>query len=117
MWILRNHDLMQTQENLCFLLRIKNAVYFYFMCIGILHIGIVCVVVCVCVYIYIYIYVYAHIHTDPCKGVRSSGTGVASRCELPCGCWELKLGPLEEKPMLLTPEPSLLVPLRNMIKV
>ena len=107
MWILRNHDLMQTQENLCFLLRIKNAVYFYFMCIGILHIGIVCVVVCV----------YAHIHTDPCKGVRSSGTGVASRCELPCGCWELKLGPLEEKPMLLTPEPSLLVPLRNMIKV
>ena len=36
MWILRNHDLMQTQENLCFLLRIKNAVYFYFMCIGIL---------------------------------------------------------------------------------
>jgi hypothetical protein len=28
-------------------------------------------------------------------------------CELPCGCWELNSGPLEEQPMLLTTEPSL----------
>ena len=29
------------------------------------------------------------------------------QCELPLGCWELNSGPLEEHPMLLTPEPSL----------
>ena len=28
-------------------------------------------------------------------------------CELPRGCWELNLGPLEEQSVLLTPEPSL----------
>ena len=28
-------------------------------------------------------------------------------CELPCGCWELNLDPLEEQPVLLTTEPSL----------
>ena len=27
--------------------------------------------------------------------------------ELPCGCWELNSGPLEEQPVLLTTEPSL----------
>jgi hypothetical protein len=32
-----------------------------------------------------------------CEGVRSSGTGVTDRCELPCGCWELNLGPLKEQ--------------------
>jgi hypothetical protein len=26
---------------------------------------------------------------------------------LPCGCWELNLGPLEEQSVLLTSEPSL----------
>ena len=30
--------------------------------------------------------------------------------ELPCGCWELNLGPLEEQPVLLTTEPSLQSP-------
>jgi hypothetical protein len=28
-------------------------------------------------------------------------------CELPCGCWELNSGPLEEQSVLLTTEPSL----------
>ena len=28
-------------------------------------------------------------------------------CEPGCGCWELKLGPLEEQSVLLTAEPSL----------
>jgi hypothetical protein len=28
-------------------------------------------------------------------------------CELPCGCWELNPGPLEEQPVLLSSEPSL----------
>ena len=27
-------------------------------------------------------------------------TGVTGDGELPCGCWELNLGPLEEQPML-----------------
>ncbi|ERE77141.1 E3 ubiquitin-protein ligase [Cricetulus griseus] len=34
-----------------------------------------------------------------CKGVRSPGTGVTDSCELPCGCWELNRGPLEELPV------------------
>lgn len=28
-------------------------------------------------------------------------------CEPPCGCWKRNLGPLKEKHVLLTPEPSL----------
>ena len=28
-------------------------------------------------------------------------------CELPCSCWELNSGFLEEQPVLLTPKPSL----------
>ena len=28
-------------------------------------------------------------------------------CELPCGCWDLNSGPLEEQSVLLTAEPSL----------
>ena len=39
--------------------------------------------------------------------VSDPGTGVTSTCELPCGCWELNPGPLEEQPVLLTAEPSL----------
>ena len=36
------------------------------------------------------------------EGVESSGTRVIDSCGLPCGCWELNLGPLEEQPVLLT---------------
>lgn len=36
-----------------------------------------------------------------------SRTGVTQSSELPCGCWELNLGPREEQPVLLTSEPSL----------
>jgi hypothetical protein len=36
------------------------------------------------------------------EGIRSPGTGVRGGCELPCGCWELNSGPLEEYPVLLT---------------
>ena len=42
-----------------------------------------------------------------CKIVRSSESRVTDSCELPCGCQELYLGPLEEQPVLLTTEPSL----------
>ncbi|ERE74288.1 E3 ubiquitin-protein ligase [Cricetulus griseus] len=41
------------------------------------------------------------------EAVGSSGTGVTDSCELPCGCWELNPGPLEEEPGLLTTEPYL----------
>jgi hypothetical protein len=41
------------------------------------------------------------------EGVGFHGIGVADSCELPCGCWELNLGPLEEQPVFLTSEPSL----------
>jgi hypothetical protein len=62
-------------------------------------------------FVYLFIYTFCALvfclHVCLCKGVRSSGTGVTDRCELPCGCWELNLGPLEEQPVLLTAEPSL----------
>lgn len=38
---------------------------------------------------------------------RYSGTGVTEGCELPCGCWKLNLGRLEEHPVLLRAEPPL----------
>ena len=34
-------------------------------------------------------------------------TAVTDTCELPCGCWELSPGPLDQQPVLLTTEPSL----------
>lgn len=36
----------------------------------------------------------------------SDDPGITDSCELPCGCWESNLGPLEEQSMLLTTEPS-----------
>ena len=42
-----------------------------------------------------------------CEGVGSPGTGATDNCELPCGYWELNLGPLEEQPVLLTAKLSL----------
>jgi hypothetical protein len=48
-----------------------------------------------------------------CEDVRSPGTGVVDSCELPCGCWKLNLGPLEEQPMLLTAE----LPLQSLVVV
>jgi hypothetical protein len=47
------------------------------------------------------------LHVHLFEGARSPGTEVTDSCELPCGCWELNLGPLEEQPVLLTMEPSL----------
>ena len=37
--------------------------------------------------------------------VRFPGTEVTDGCELQCGCWELKLGPLEEQ-HFTEPSPS-----------
>ena len=41
------------------------------------------------------------------EGVGSPGTRVTDSCKLPCGCWELNTGPLEEQPALLNAEPFL----------
>ena len=43
----------------------------------------------------------------PEEGDRSPGTRVMDSCEIPCGCWELNPGLLEEQPVLLTFELSL----------
>ena len=52
------------------------------------------------------------VFTCMCVGeaVGSPGTGVTDRCELPCGCWELNPGLLEEQPVLLTTKLSLQLP-------
>lgn len=34
--------------------------------------------------------------TQARRGVRSPGAGFTGSCELPRGCWELGLGPIEE---------------------
>lgn len=53
-----------------------------------------------------------HMHAwspkSPEEGVRSPRTGVIDGCESPCGPWESNPGHLEEEPMLLTIEPSIL---------
>ncbi|EDL00481.1 mCG113792, isoform CRA_a, partial [Mus musculus] len=41
------------------------------------------------------------------RGLRVAGIAEIDGCELPCRCWELNLGPLEEQQVLLTTEPSL----------
>lgn len=33
-------------------------------------------------------------------------TGAIDSCELPCGCWEMNLCPLEEQSVLATADPS-----------
>jgi hypothetical protein len=43
----------------------------------------------------------------PKEGIRYPGPGVTDSCKPACGCWKLKLGPLKEQKVLLTPEPSL----------
>jgi E3 ubiquitin-protein ligase NEDD4 len=42
----------------------------------------------------------------PEEGAGSPGNGVTDSCELPCGCWELIMGPMEERPVLLTDDQS-----------
>ena len=47
------------------------------------------------------------LHVCLCEDVRYPGTGVTDSCELPCGCWELNPGALEEQPVILATELSL----------
>jgi hypothetical protein len=46
------------------------------------------------------------LHICLCESVRFPRGGDRGTCELPHGCWELNLGPLEEQPVLLTAESS-----------
>jgi hypothetical protein len=39
--------------------------------------------------------------------IRGCQISLQNDCELPCGCWKLNSGPLEEQSVLLTTEPSL----------
>lgn len=54
-----------------------------------------------------------HVHAcclwRPEDGVRSAGTGVRDGYGPLCGCWELKPGLMQEKPLLLTSESSLVL--------
>ena len=64
-------------------------------------------------YLFIYFYfvwLVFCLHVCLCEG-GSPGTGVTDSCELPCWCWELNLGPLEEQPGLLIAELPLQLPL------
>lgn len=51
-----------------------------------------------------------------CEGIRSPGTGVTDRCEMPCGWWEFNLGSLEEQPLshLFSPQWFLKSNLKNL---
>lgn len=55
-----------------------------------------------------------HVHTQcPWRPVERTDPFDFSyrQCDLPCGCWELNLGALEDGPALFTAEPSLQPPL------
>jgi hypothetical protein len=42
---------------------------------------------------------------------------ITDGCKLPCGCWDLNLGPPEEQLALLTAEPSLQPKIHHFLKV
>jgi hypothetical protein len=52
-------------------------------------------------------HIFAWYPQRPKEGVTSPRTGVKKGCELPCGCWEVNLGPLEEKPPSFSDESTL----------
>ena len=57
------------------------------------------------------------LHACLCKGVRSLGTAGLGSGELPCGCWELNSGPLEEQSVLPSAEPLLQLPDSNVLMI
>lgn len=65
----------------------------------------------VCVYMYsAYIDYFMYIAVLPAytyvSGCEKSWNW-SNSCEQPCGCWELRLGPLEKQSVIITAEPSL----------
>jgi hypothetical protein len=51
-------------------------------------------------------YVFNTYGPGACRGQKSvlDSLGVIDLCEAPHGCWPLNLGPLQEQPVLLTPD-------------
>lgn len=61
-------------------------------------------------FIYFILCLYAYLCTmyvRPEESIKSPRTGAADGCELLCRCWDLNLGPLEERSELFTAELSL----------
>jgi hypothetical protein len=66
---------------------------------------------CFCHFIFFILCIFVFsLHVCLGKGVRFPGTGVEDSSELPDGCWEFNLGPLEKQLVLLTIEPYLQPP-------
>jgi hypothetical protein len=59
-------------------------------------------VTCACAYVSLAYVVLGASQKKVCPG-----TEVTYSCELPCGCWKLNPGPLQEQQVFLTIEPSL----------
>lgn len=53
-------------------------------------------------------HIYAWCPRRPKEGLRTHGPGVTDSYDLSCGCWKSNPGPVDEEPVLLTAEPSLL---------
>ncbi|EDL33388.1 mCG1045525, partial [Mus musculus] len=61
------------------------------------------------IYLFIYLFIYC-IQVHCCclqTHQKRVSDPITDGCELPCGCWELNSGPLEEQSVLLTAEPFL----------
>jgi hypothetical protein len=73
-----------------------------YVCMYVFYVyGCMCACMHVCMY---YIYMGTlHVHA-------AHGKTASDHCELPCGCWELNSGPVEEQSLPLPTEPSLQVP-------
>jgi hypothetical protein len=57
--------------------------------------------------IYLFIY-YIQVHCSCFQtDQKKASDPITDACELPCGCWDVNSGPLEEQSVLLTAEPSL----------
>ena len=87
-------------------------VLFLTMCSACFFIFIFLTYLFLALYVFIYLLIaclhkmYILCPKQPREGSRSPETGTTNGCEPPCGFWELKPGPLEEQPVLIT-EPSL----------
>ena len=51
-----------------------------------------------------------YVYLVPEDSIRFPGNGVTDGCEMPCGCWELNLGPLQKQQVLLTSKSPLQAP-------
>lgn len=61
-----------------------------------------CVLVCTCMFVCT---TCMQCQCGPEESIASSGTGIIARCELPCGFWELNLGPFNSNTCSLARPP------------